>query len=233
METRAIAGLQELSGWQAIPIIPKEEKLVSLSCLSGQVLLHPYYYRRGIPGAINDVLLREGVVDLVATAAKRLPKNVKFIVFDGWRPLKVQTYLFHEFEQRLKPNHPELGDEQLYQLVKTYVSLPSIDPNQPSPHLTGGSIDLGLVDEYGNLLDLGTPFDDFSDASNTDFYEFKELTDTEKSYRDYRRLLYYTLTEVGFTNYHKEWWHFDFGNQFWASCSKADHAFYGLASTEV
>lgn len=43
-----------------------------------------------------------------------------------------------------------------------------------------------------------------------------------------RRLLYTVMVEAGFTNYPLEWWHYDYGDQFWGHLSKRD-AIYGLA----
>ncbi|MCG4287414.1 D-alanyl-D-alanine dipeptidase, partial [Lactobacillaceae bacterium KNUT 0156] len=47
------------------------------------------------------------------------------------------------------------------------------------------------------------------------------------TYRENRRLLYHVMTQAGFTNYIEEWWHFDYGNQNWATVSKRDFAVYG------
>ena len=41
-----------------------------------------------------------------------------------------------------------------------------------------------------------------------------------------RRLLFNAMVDQGFTNYSEEWWHFDYGNQFWALINGV-HAIYG------
>ena len=89
--------------------------------------------------------------------------------------------------------------------------LPSSDPKKPSPHSTGGSVDVTILDESGIPLDMGTKFDDSSIASSTAYFEKVDDIITEN-----RRLLYHVMTEQGFTNYSEEWWHFDYGNQNWA-----------------
>ncbi|MFD3503864.1 M15 family metallopeptidase [Streptomyces sp. NPDC058676] len=35
------------------------------------------------------------------------------------------------------------------------------------------------------------------------------------------------LTAVGMVNYPTEWWHWSFGDQYWALVSGVDHAVYG------
>lgn len=59
-----------------------------------------------------------------------------------------------------------------------------MNENNPSPHTTGGAIDLSLIDSSDNYLNLGTSFDDFNDKSNTRYYEQlieagKKLSDEE------------------------------------------------------
>nr|WP_249190190.1 M15 family metallopeptidase [Burkholderia sp. AU32357] len=35
------------------------------------------------------------------------------------------------------------------------------------------------------------------------------------------------LTRVGFTNYPSEWWHWSFGDRYWAVMQNESHAIYG------
>jgi len=81
---------------------------------------------------------------------------------------------------------------------------------------------------------MGTIFDDFSDRAATNYFEGMV---TEKTHDNgtsiplhNRRLLYSIMTSVGFTNYFAEWWHFDYGNQFWAFVSAEKTAIYGQTS---
>ncbi|KAG0505300.1 MAG: D-alanyl-D-alanine dipeptidase [Candidatus Udaeobacter sp.] len=54
-----------------------------------------------------------------------------------------------------------------------------------------------------------------------------------------RRLLYWIMREAGFANYPYEWWHFDWGTQFWiTNCevssdgsARPTSAWYGPAET--
>ena len=57
----------------------------------------------------------------------------------------------------------------------------------------------------------------------------QELSATEMLALKNRRLLFHALRSVGLTNYHREWWHFDFGNQLWA-VQENTAAIYGKAS---
>lgn len=47
---------------------------------------------------------------------------------------------------------------------------------------------------------------------------------------DNRRLLYHIMTSQGFTNDLEEWWHFDFGGQFWGKISGKRSIYSGRES---
>lgn len=223
---------RNLGDWKKIPIYECGEKLISLDSL--QIRLEPIYFQQGIKGAISKFYLREGVVIRLERVLKLLPKNMELVVWDGWRPLATQQSLFDMFKTQISSEMPTLSDEELIKRTSVYVSLPSSDPKKPSPHNTGGAVDLTIAYRGGDLLNMGTDFDDFTEKARTTFFEMDDsaLTANEILYRDNRRLLYSIMTEVGFTNYPEEWWHFDYGNQFWASISGAQNALYSNIEPE-
>lgn len=63
---------------------------------------------------------------------------------------------------------------------------------------------------------MGAAFDDLNAISHTDHLE-RELIAGRIEHDNpallNRRLLYWVMRHVGFTNYPSEYWHFDFGNQ--------------------
>ncbi|WP_244137038.1 M15 family metallopeptidase [Burkholderia pyrrocinia] len=42
-----------------------------------------------------------------------------------------------------------------------------------------------------------------------------------------RHVLIAALTGTGFTNYPSEWWHWSFGDRYWAVMQRESHAIYG------
>ncbi len=221
---------KNLGEWKTIPIQECGEKLLSLGRLDKKLRLRvePMYFNRNISGSISDAYLRESLVSKIEQALKLLPNNMELVLWDGWRPLATQQALFDMFKEQILSEEPNLPKEELIKRASVYVSLPSSDPTKPSPHNTGGAIDLTLAYRNGKLLDMGTDFDDFTKKAQTIFFEKEEdtLQKHEIVYRENRRLLYAVMTSVGFTNYPEEWWHFDYGNQFWASISGAPNAIY-------
>lgn len=214
------------------PIIENDEKLISLHYHPEKILVSPQYFIQNIEGSISECYARESVHTKLLEASKSLPPHYKFVVFDCWRPLKVQQSLFDLLKSEMAKKYPKESDAFIMSQTLTYVALPSKDPSRPSPHNTGGSIDLSIADENGALLNMGTDYDDSSEKSATDYYENLLLRGDVLSAEDEmilknRRLLYHLMTRVGFTNYTDEYWHYDFGNQNWAWMTEAPVAFYG------
>ena len=185
----------------------------------------PEYHRRGVANALAVCYVREGVATRLEQVARRLGEwQLTLTVWDAWRSVAVQQAIFDEYQADLRGRHPHLSPEELETRTREFVALPSTDPMRVSPHLTGGAIDVTLADGAGNLLPMGTDYDDFSPRAATRFFEpFPDapvaqnaLSPDEQMGRNHRRLLYHVMTEAGFTNYESEWWHFDYGNRLWA-----------------
>jgi D-alanyl-D-alanine dipeptidase len=207
-----------------VPINENGEKLVSLSEISDKVKIKPMYYLNKIPGSLNDCYAREGAAERLLQASRELPADHYFVIFDAWRPYRVQWELYEQLKQKLVSKG--LRNEGLYKELSQFVDPPEKDPMKPSNHLTGGAIDL-TIGTAGGLLDMGTGFDDFSGKSHTNAYENLADADEKKNrIRDNRRLLKTIMENAGFTNYAQEWWHYDYGNQSWGK-STGKIAFYG------
>lgn len=215
--------------WVAIrevPISPVSDDLISLNYLPTQMLVSPQYALQKLPGAEIELYARPDVQAKLVEASHLLPEGYKFVILDAWRAMETQQALFDQMRRFVARDFPEYTPEEIQTAALRIVALPSLDPEKPSPHNTGGSIDLSIVDSQGRLLDMGSPFDDISERARTDFYEDAATTEAEITARDNRRLLYQIMTSVGFTNYAEEWWHFDYGNQNWAWVSEQPNALY-------
>ena len=202
----------------------------------GRIAVDPRYPAEGYPAAMPECWAPEGVARQLQAAAETLPPGWQLVVFDAWRPLAVQQQLFDRYKAELRGAHPEASEQALEQAAQRYVALPSADPARPSPHATGGAVDLSLRDETGALLDMGTPFDAFDERSRTRYFVKRlegdgALARREATCLENRRLLFHTLARAGFTNYPEEWWHVDLGNQFWGRI-KCVAAIYGLVALE-
>lgn len=207
----------------SIPIAPEDEELVDTAGLHPRILVYPEYYKNGIAHAVPLCLLRRTVAQRLVRAAELLPEGVYLLVLDCWRPIAVQAELQRIIGCDLARKRG-LSGKDLERELANYVARPSADPARPSPHLSGGSVDLTLCNAEGTRLDMGGDFDAPDDISST-----RALEGVDCIARRNRRLLYHVMLNSGFTNLPTEWWHFDYGNQCWAFFSGESRALYSLA----
>ncbi len=197
---------------------------------------NPPYFER-IPNSIPDLFLRKTVIEKLQRVNERLSKlDLALYAFDCYRPIEVQNYFYDFwFPNYLKKVNPKLSGKELEKEVAKYwakgaKSSSEVDLNSPSPHSTGGAIDLTIRRKNGEHLFMGSIFDDVTAVSNTDFFEQK-LAKTQLSFSDQealqnRRFLYWLMAEEDFVNNPTEWWHFSYGDQMWAKISGKKSAIY-------
>lgn len=214
-----------ISNWKFHPIYEYGEELISLHDINnGKLSIIPIYFKQSVPYSIYDCLVQKTVGDMLLDSTSFLPKGYKLVIWDSWRPLEVQRFLFEQIKNQFRIEFPHFDGHELMEYTQRFVPFPSHDPTKPSPHYTGGPIDLTICNESEEYLDMGTEFDEMNKKANTRYYEELEesghkLNAKEKNILHNRRFLYQIMTEIGFTNYHEEWWHFDYGNQFWGKIS--------------
>ena len=78
------------------------------------------------------------------------------------------------------------------------------NPAKGSMHNRGMAIDIGLIDSEGNILDMGTEFDHFGEAS------FHSATNISKEAIENRKLLKKEMGLYGFKPITSEWWHYSY-----------------------
>jgi D-alanyl-D-alanine dipeptidase len=196
------------------------EPLVELN--GDEFVLEPMYFKWGHTD--NPLIkAREGIINKLREAKKGLPQGFNFKIWDGFRTLKVQKILYDDYYNRLKKDHPDFSHEKICQMVEIFVSPASKNPLFPSPHNTGGAIDLTIVDENGEELNMGTPFDEFTEKSFTNHFS----KDLENEAHKNRMMFKDIMEQAGFANYFEEWWHYSYGDQEWAKTRGKSRALYG------
>jgi zinc D-Ala-D-Ala dipeptidase len=235
-------------GYRELPIAfdgaANKEPLVALSDyeVRGQNFYaqprNPPYYAI-IPGSIEGLYLRKGAAKRLRDVNVRLAEaHLELFVFDAWRPQAVQAY-FHDrwLPGELRKRKPSLTDEQLAAEVSSYWAAPSNGAEAPSPHSTGGAVDLTIRWRGGDPLWMGSLFDDASPLAHTARFETEVFPDafsfSDEEARANRRLLYWLMTDAGFASNPSEWWHFSFGDQMWAKLRGEPEALYAGAEAPV
>lgn len=212
-----------------LPVRECGEPMIPLSTLSPKISVYPAYYHQGYKGTQPEAYLREGAARKLSSAAEQLPDGYQLVVLDGWRSFDVQASLYEGFRQSLLAQGWQEG-EALTEELRKFVAYPTTDVEKPSPHLSGGAIDLTIAGPDG-WLEMGTDFDDFSERATTRHYEERSpLTERETLFRNNRRLLYHLMTQAGFVNYSEEWWHYEYGTRTWAQQTQQQAIYGGILS---
>jgi D-alanyl-D-alanine dipeptidase len=195
----------------------------------------PYY--RAFSCALADVYVRETLARKMVLVNELLrDKNMELLALDGFRPIELQLEFWNHFIERGRAALAHPSEQDLVRFAGTYCSDPrGFDKNDYRTwpiHNTGGAIDLTLesISDQQELF-MGSIFDDADAISNTRFFENPELiSQSAVEARSNRRILYHAMVSQGFTNYHHEWWHFDYGTQMWImNGGDARFALYGRA----
>lgn len=167
-----------------------------------------------------EILVRETVAGKLALANKQLKTkyNLTLKVVYGYRSLEVQTSYFNKKQKELNFSNPELPRNELAALTHNFVAVPDV-----AGHVTGGAVDLTLVNLDGTTCDMGTEIADFTDENRIKTFA-KEITDDQ---RRLRQILLDEMMAVGFAPFLGEWWHFSYGDREWAAYYGKPRALYG------
>lgn len=163
--------------------------------------------------------VRLSVAQKLSQAKKFLPNGIHFLIKEGYRSLEVQELAFNRSLQRVKEHSASQDLEYLTAEASKYVAPPHV-----APHPTGGAIDVTLIDSNGIELDMGTPFDAVPHETNN--ATFFDATNISLEAVQNRQTLAHALQSVGFVNYFTEWWHWSYGDKYWAAMKNMDESLY-------
>ncbi|MFE5942000.1 M15 family metallopeptidase [Streptomyces sp. NPDC056480] len=200
----------------AVPVRECGERLVDVR--RGGALLVDQRKSQDSAGAF--VHLREGVLDRLLTAQAQLPRGMRLLYVEGYRPPALQRHYFDEYAARLRAEHPEWAAERIRSAASRYVSPPEI-----APHSAGAAVDLTLADDAGRELDMGTRMNASPEESAGACYTRADGIGEEA--RCHRDILGTALSAAGLVNYPTEWWHWSYGDRYWALQTGAEAAHYG------
>ena len=126
-------------------------------------------------------------------------RGYRLKVFDAYRPASAVKHFvlwgIEDTDIRMKPYfYPDLQKQELF--MKGYIA-------SKSSHSRGSTVDLTLLDmKTGKEVDMGSPFDLFSEVSHPDYKGI-----TEEQYEN-RMQLRNVMIRNGFEPIDCEWWHF-------------------------
>ena len=150
------------------------------------------------------LLTIEAARALKTAAAELMVQGYRLKVFDAYRPARaVKHFVLWGIEDqdiRMKSFfYPDLEKQELFS--RGYIA-------KQSSHSRGSAVDLTLLDmKTGKEVDMGSPFDLFSEVSHPDY---QGITGEQL---ENRMLLRKTMMRCGFVPIDCEWWHFSLGNE--------------------
>ncbi|KVU12250.1 dipeptidase [Burkholderia ubonensis] len=211
---------------RAVTLIESHERFVDLATLHHRVAVD--LTRSIVPGDSEHFLkVRRGVADRLVVAASTLPDNLRLLVKEGYRPLALQrTYFDKHLADLRRALPPDTPEETLLELASRYVAPPDV-----AAHPTGAAIDLTLISADGTEADMGCVLDATDEESSGACYTGSQFISRD-AVRN-RHILSAAMTTAGFVNYPSEWWHWSFGDKYWAVMQRQPNAIYGPVDEHV
>jgi len=155
---------------------------------------------------------RESVRDRLIAADRALPRGIRLLIIEAYRPPRLQLEIFESYRSGLTLAEAE-------RLASRYVS-----PLEVAPRVGGAAVDLTLVDADGVELDFGCPEAATPEESGGACYTAAPGLGARA--RENRAMLGEALSSAGMVNYPTEWWHWSYGDRYWAFVAGAEHAVY-------
>lgn len=147
-------------------------------------------------GDFDKCYLQPDVAEKLILAQSFLKSKIpayRLVIFDAVRPRSIQQRMW------------DMLDVPIGERIK-YVSNPKLG----SLHNFGAAVDVSILDESGEELDMGTPFDHFGELAfptkEKQMLEEGKLTEEQIANR---KLLREVMQKAGFFNIQTEWWHFN------------------------
>ena len=188
--------------YHQIPIIECGEPLVKIPLeLFAVESPHPYQKLGANYGEHSPYYLRESVISNLIQAQNYLQllhPHWYIQIFDAYRPVTIQQFMVdYSFREALRNRGLTLAElspqqlEEVWEAVYEIWAVPSLDMNTPPPHSTGAAVDITLVNDIGEIVDMGSPIDEMSERSHPDYY-----INSHQTYHTHRQLLHNVMLKA-------------------------------------
>ena len=189
-----------------------EKGFVYLKEIDDSIIVNlKYYSNQNFTGKFVDgyhsntaILTKESALALSNAQDDFNKLGYSLILYDAYRPQRAVDF-FVQWSKNINDTinkriyYPNIKKSELFKLG--YIAY-------KSGHSRGSTVDVSLVEVSTNKdLDMGTIFDYFGVESHT---FFDDISENQKSNRF---ILYEIMSNNGFKNYSKEWWHFTLENE--------------------
>lgn len=157
---------------------------------------------------------------MLLEAQQKLPSGLHLLIKECHRPMHVQRKSWESYEKHLQKTFPTWTQQQIDEENSKLNA-----PLDVAPHTTGAAVDLTLTTDDGTWLEMGTLFN--ASPLETENRTYTHATNISTEAAINRKHLVKTMTEAGFVNYPTEWWHWSYGDKYWALAKNHPHALFG------
>jgi D-alanyl-D-alanine dipeptidase len=192
-----------------VKLIENHEPLVDLREVCPRIGLREGilpYLRRTVAGMLNEAL-------------ERLPAGHGLRLHTALRTIEMQKRGWDGYRARLQQEHPDWPTSALNRCTNRFFA--PYDQPAPPGHCTGGAVDVALIGPDGEQIAMMPTPHDWALAPT-------DCRRVPKIMQQYRRILYQAMTDVGFSNFRDEYWHYSYGDASWAVRTGRDTCCYGL-----
>ncbi len=171
--------------------------------------IRDFNYKFVYADRMKDFRTRQSMAEKLAKVSENLrQKGLGIIIYELYRPLSQQRQEFDQIWAQMATENPGLAESELWAKVTEFIADPKLCP----PHSTGGAVDLSLyVLDSGLELDMGSPINTI-DAKAALF-----CPDIDIKGKIDRAALLETMLSEGFAPMCTEWWHYSYGDAYWAA----------------
>jgi len=189
------------------------EPLVDIKKLCPDLVIAPNLKKE------NRAFLRKTTVKMVCQAKKHLPEGMTFIIESAWRPQYLQEKIFQQFVKRFTKKYPLWPKSKVIKEVEKYVA--PFEGGHVSGHMAGGAVDLRI---WKNGRKIPMKSSKLTYQENAKSFQPKLPLYIQKN----RQTMFDALQKAGLSNFPKEFWHWSYGDIWWAKRNKEKIAIYDV-----
>lgn len=164
--------------------------------------------------------LRAGVAGRLLRAQEMLPYGWRWLLVEGYRSPALQQAIFDGYAATLHELRPAAPEDEIRSAAARWVA-----PLGSAGHVAGAAIDLTVCSRDGDEVDMGSP--EAATPEESDGACYTRAANLPDQARVNRAEMINALTAVGMVNYPTEWWHWSYGDRYWAWATSTPAACYG------
>jgi D-alanyl-D-alanine dipeptidase len=168
----------------------------------------------------GTAFVRLGVAKKLHQAQKLLPRGINFVINDAWRPAYIQAKIYFWYFTKSKRLFPKISGNKLKKQIEKFVA--PWKGMRASGHMTGGAIDVRLINKNGKRLPMVSKKLSYKENCLPIQNKLPEYLKRN------RKIMVDALSAVGLSNNVHEYWHWSYGDYYWAKRTGKSKTIYGV-----